>query len=282
MRRLGFTLIELLVVIAIIAILAAILFPVFAQAKRAAKLTQTINNEKQITLGALLYGGDYDDLAPKSIDVASGEPARFGYWTAVHFQKALNPYIKGGVGGPNADGQPNGRGIWFDPSDPDLSQAAYLSSYVANGQVTAPDVPWSSIGQPAQTTFLVLHVANWATASDVEIPSPLPISDPEDPFWFSEYFDVCLDTWSDEKPDFAWNKGMVPPPCNLFPDDETCDSWDSELDGQWNEELDGLPRRTKATRYPGGLPMSFTDGHVKVIPFAKSYTSVEDNWWDSK
>ena len=61
MNRRGFTLIELLVVIAIIAILAAILFPVFAQAKRAAKLTQAISNEKQITLGTLLYGGDYDE-----------------------------------------------------------------------------------------------------------------------------------------------------------------------------------------------------------------------------
>jgi prepilin-type N-terminal cleavage/methylation domain-containing protein len=169
MNRRGFTLIELLVVIAIIAILAAILFPVFAQAKRAAKLTQTISNQKQITLGALLYGGDYDDLAPKSIDVGSGEPERFGYWTAVHFQKALNPYIKGGVGGPNALGQPNGRGIWFDPSDPDLSQGAYLSSYVANGQVTAPDVPWSSIGQPSQTTFLVLMLI--LSYNDMEIVS---------------------------------------------------------------------------------------------------------------
>jgi prepilin-type N-terminal cleavage/methylation domain-containing protein/prepilin-type processing-associated H-X9-DG protein len=57
----GFTLIELLVVIAIIAILAAILFPVFAQAKAAAKKTVCLSNTKQIGLGTLLYANDYDD-----------------------------------------------------------------------------------------------------------------------------------------------------------------------------------------------------------------------------
>lgn len=60
----AFTLIELLVVIAIIAILTAILFPVFAQAKAAAKNTASLSNIKQITLGALLYAGDNDDMNP--------------------------------------------------------------------------------------------------------------------------------------------------------------------------------------------------------------------------
>jgi prepilin-type N-terminal cleavage/methylation domain-containing protein/prepilin-type processing-associated H-X9-DG protein len=59
----GFTLIELLVVIAIIGILAAILFPVFAQAKAAAKKASCISNNKQITLAWLMYAGDYDDTA---------------------------------------------------------------------------------------------------------------------------------------------------------------------------------------------------------------------------
>lgn len=60
----AFTLIELLVVIAIVAILAAILFPVFAQAKTAAKRTACLSNLKQIGLGNELYINDFDDLMP--------------------------------------------------------------------------------------------------------------------------------------------------------------------------------------------------------------------------
>jgi len=60
----AFTLIELLVVIAIIAILAAILFPVFAQAKVAAKKTVSLSNQKQINLAIIMYAGDADDHYP--------------------------------------------------------------------------------------------------------------------------------------------------------------------------------------------------------------------------
>ena len=61
----AFTLIELLVVIAIIAILAAILFPVFAQAKLAAKKITSVSNQKQQGLGLIMYAGDYDDMYPR-------------------------------------------------------------------------------------------------------------------------------------------------------------------------------------------------------------------------
>ena len=78
--RKAFTLIELLVVIAIIAILAAILFPVFAQAKLAAKKTQVLSNCKQIATGQLLYINDSDDVSP-----ALGQ----GDWT-----DHIYPYVK--------------------------------------------------------------------------------------------------------------------------------------------------------------------------------------------
>jgi prepilin-type N-terminal cleavage/methylation domain-containing protein len=65
MYRKAFTLIELLVVIAIIAILAAILFPVFTQAKESAKMTQGVSNVKQAALAVMMYAGDNEDKAPR-------------------------------------------------------------------------------------------------------------------------------------------------------------------------------------------------------------------------
>jgi len=64
MKRKGFTLIELLVVIAIIAILAAILFPVFAKAREKARQTTCLNNMKQVLLGRMQYSQDYDESEP--------------------------------------------------------------------------------------------------------------------------------------------------------------------------------------------------------------------------
>jgi len=71
--RRGFTLIELLVVIAIIAILAAILFPVFAQAREKARSANCESNQKQITLGVLQYIQDYDDRVPPAQNCLDGQ-----------------------------------------------------------------------------------------------------------------------------------------------------------------------------------------------------------------
>ena len=60
----AFTLVEMLVVIAIIAILAAILFPVFAKAREQARKTSCLSNEKQLGLGAMMYTQDYDEVLP--------------------------------------------------------------------------------------------------------------------------------------------------------------------------------------------------------------------------
>jgi prepilin-type N-terminal cleavage/methylation domain-containing protein/prepilin-type processing-associated H-X9-DG protein len=94
MARRGFTLIELLVVIAIIAILAAILFPVFAKAREKARQSSCLSNVKQIMLAHLQYAQDYDEMFCKTgrwntvreVPVVSGA----NMW----WDQAITPYIK--------------------------------------------------------------------------------------------------------------------------------------------------------------------------------------------
>lgn len=84
-RRTGFTLIELLVVIAIIAILAAILFPVFARAREKARQSSCLSNLKQIATATLMYCQDYDETMP-----------RYYHTSSLNFtaQTSIQPYIK--------------------------------------------------------------------------------------------------------------------------------------------------------------------------------------------
>src|SRR5688572_3938171 len=70
--RPGFTLIELLVVIAIIAILAAILFPVFAQAREKARSISCLSNMRQVGMGLYMYVQDYDETYPRNDDCLPG------------------------------------------------------------------------------------------------------------------------------------------------------------------------------------------------------------------
>jgi prepilin-type N-terminal cleavage/methylation domain-containing protein/prepilin-type processing-associated H-X9-DG protein len=112
LSRSGFTLIELLVVIAVIAILAAILFPVFAQAKLAAKKTVDLSNLKQINLGTLMYVTDFDDLYPLATpkmedgtwgwggtwdfpyDLRGGQDAAYYQENAIVWANSTQPYVK--------------------------------------------------------------------------------------------------------------------------------------------------------------------------------------------
>src|SRR5438874_920060 len=98
MRKHGFTLIELLVVIAIIAILAAILFPVFAQARDKARQTTCLNNCKQIGVGMMMYAQDYDETFPPSRQLRGGSTPCSG--TVIdgvngsQWNKTILPYTK--------------------------------------------------------------------------------------------------------------------------------------------------------------------------------------------
>ncbi len=130
-RRRGFTLIELLVVIAIIAILAAMLFPVFARARESARKIQCLSNVKNVALAVQMYLTDYDRLPPHAS--ASGDEATFfatipggrpdreecGGWTSSGLWGA-NPYLRWQV---ILDEYIKNRDVWRCPSAKYAAQA---------------------------------------------------------------------------------------------------------------------------------------------------------------
>lgn len=196
MRRSAFTLIELLVVIAIIAILAAILFPVFAQAKAAAKKTGCLSNIKQMSTAAQLYLGDNDDTYPLSSYSAPSSLSSFSntyYWymglvftsssVAVLDAKygVLYPYQKNGpiVTCPSATNiKPSTGGAPFtiDPTNAPLGYDVNLfvsSKLNTNSSWTAYYGPFSGATQwdePANS--LLIADSAWASssASDYTVP----------------------------------------------------------------------------------------------------------------
>ncbi len=167
----GFTLIELLVVIAIIAILAAILFPVFAQAREKARQTQCLSNIKQLALSIVMYASDWDQTYPAAIPntipgnaevycghANNGNEEQMKNYT---YRAQLTPYVK------NA-------GMFFCPSDSNKwgsaapnhgwvggRFASYHYRYCCGGATTDGGTSaWNegSIGKPAQ--IYAIHETN--------------------------------------------------------------------------------------------------------------------------
>lgn len=194
-RKAGaFTLIELLVVIAIIAILAAILFPVFAQAKEAAKKTADLSNTKQLMLAVQMYMGDYDDINPMlrnspsdwSCTRFSGGVLPCQHTNSFHF--VINPYTKNkqiskspqdnlirsqtNCIGPN-NPEPDGGGIVsYGPTynRPNQPLTAYgvsgwdSASYPSgNPSLSAsPSLSGTGLSEPADTITLIPLFCTWS------------------------------------------------------------------------------------------------------------------------
>jgi prepilin-type N-terminal cleavage/methylation domain-containing protein len=259
--RSGVTLIELLVVIAIIAVLTAILFPVFAQARAKARQATAASNLRQIGNAVLMYCQDHDETFPITMEtVSSGTPTTVSYWAVEGYHGALDPYIKMGRG------QQDKGSVWWDPSDPDRDVPAMWGSFTDNGFLTGVPRALADIAAPAATVYAVLRADRWADLVGVTPPDPLPPA--ADPFWRSEFFDMCLDPWDEAAAPgtaYHWRQGRAVPPCSLFPAASPCGDWD---------------RQIAKNRYAGMTLIAYADGHVKPTRFERTYRAPDDNDWD--
>ncbi|HET6382494.1 MAG TPA: DUF1559 domain-containing protein [Armatimonadota bacterium] len=153
--------IELLVVIAIIAILAAILLPVFAQAREKARQASCLSNFKQVGVSILMYSQDYDERFPAQDDFAGvnggnpdglvvheagGDPRNPDYYDA------LEPYIKS-------------RGVWMCPNSVPGDKVPPFMSYHVNGNaITQAGVNIAQVNTPA--SFMVMRESGAAVLYD--------------------------------------------------------------------------------------------------------------------
>jgi prepilin-type N-terminal cleavage/methylation domain-containing protein/prepilin-type processing-associated H-X9-DG protein len=231
----AFTLIELLVVIAIIAILAAILFPVFAQAKLAAKKTSDLSNVKQLALSALMYAGDSDDTL-MAFPYA-------GRWSSPSFPNA-------GDFGPN-------RPFWSDLLQPYVKNRAIFSSqsnsdtlyssggYLFPGQINAAD---TNLLNRYRVTYAFNHMISRAdfspnnpgatSATAVDVPAEIALLGPSQYAWT---FSSCQVEAGETK--WFWNISVG--------------GWGYELFGALNNA-----NNIQNAGFNGGANFSFVDGHA--------------------
>lgn len=276
----GFTLIELLVVVAIVALLISILLPSLGAARRQARLAQCMSNMRQIVTAVLMYSGDARDRFPTTmLPGPDGFPSTVGWWKIDNYQATLQTYIGQDRGGLDADGRSRGkRTVWFDPADPDAQLPAMWGSFSDNGLITGVPRRLDDVRRPAATVYMTLREKRWSDVTGVTPPSPLPLEQPDHPFWSSEFFDMCLDPWSDD-PDpqhpFHWSRGVAQPPALLYPDHPHAATWDQQIDGR-SLAIGGDNR----PRYVKGQPYSYLDGHVEFSKFEATVIDPNTTAWD--
>jgi prepilin-type N-terminal cleavage/methylation domain-containing protein/prepilin-type processing-associated H-X9-DG protein len=184
MRR-GFTLIELLVVIAIIAILAAILFPVFARAREKARQSSCLSNLKQIGLGMMMYVQDYDEMFPTTGSYTSPdillEPGG-----AMHWALLIQPYV-------------NNTQIFGCPSTSSRS----IVSGSDPSTITHPD--W-----PAGINYGMNQHLNRVALGDVKRPSALlMLIDSNRNYFRLTTGNHYLSSWGWDRHNGGWNAAMA-------------------------------------------------------------------------
>lgn len=148
MHKRGFTLIELLVVIAIISILAAILFPVFAQAREKARQSQCTNNVRQLAMGILMYAEDWDETLPpcgySTSEIPGADEDDVDPDDMVPWMTMVSPYVKNTK-------------VLLCPSDSSSKACSYGLSeavFVDNPNSTRPSKTLSQFTMPTDTIMM--------------------------------------------------------------------------------------------------------------------------------
>jgi prepilin-type N-terminal cleavage/methylation domain-containing protein/prepilin-type processing-associated H-X9-DG protein len=263
MSKRGFTLIELLVVIAIIAILAAILFPVFAQAREQARSTSCLSNNKQIGLSVKMYAQDYDEEFPMGTYVPNRN------WE-------VNPDVVGNQGWNDCwvDANGQGPGAWtgFNPGD---GGANYLGC--AYGVEFYRTLMTIQLG-PYQKNKTIWYCPSdrFRTASAANQRAGLQSYQ-----WF---------------PNWIWNtagSGFAPPFCGpdlgSMPPNEKTEYVASRLlftergsfgwDGADAKTNTGTPAPNTNTNHPRGYNAVYFDGHAKMVPFGRKGSTIPASHW---
>jgi len=231
MRRRGFTLIELLVVIAIIAILAAILFPVFAQAREKARTTQCVSNMRNIGTAVMLYAQDYDEKLPFNYSYTWPGQAELWWW-----QDLCRPYVKNEQVYTCPSMSPN---IRYTFRRPPGTPNPLIKDYIANAQGGARYVNRNPAfwGSQARGPF----INNWMNDS-------ISLAQIEDVAGTIAIFDGfrSFEIWALEQTDAWFNAGYGP----AF--------------------VGGAPNNNPPTghvhkRHNEGFNATFCDGHAKWI-----------------
>jgi len=247
LSRTGFTLIELLVVIAIIAILAAILFPVFAQAREKARQAGCLSNTRQIGTAVSMYVQDYDETFPFSDDFGNppfkikGSPIQGGYR---YWGDEIFPYVKNSGASGLAAGQGTGdygpvqrcpsASNWYTGYGYNINLGYYPSGQLDGKVSTDPTrvgVKLASINRPADLVVILDNSVPYACMRN------------------------NLNYGHDQAYQLAYR---------WFPEDtKTCLAW---YDWPNSEAVFGKPGAGIASgRHAGGVNCVFADGHSKWV-----------------